>query len=271
MPPAEYVERVRLEAARRALAEGDDPVAAVARRCGFGTAESLRRAFHRQLGVAPSDYRDRFRSTRRVHMTTYGLLIFDGAEELDFAGPWEVFTVSAMLRDQGDTAVLIAEQAGPVRCAKGMRVLPDSHPGRPSAAGRAAGAGRHRHPPRGGQPGAHRLDRPGGRPGQLGQQRVHRGAAAARGRPGPRPPGGHPPCVRGHPARPRRHHRGPGRPLRGGRERGHQPGRVGRDRHGAVAGRPAARPRPRPAVRRYIQYEPAPPYLADEPLAPLAG
>jgi transcriptional regulator GlxA family with amidase domain len=64
VPPAEYVERVRLEAARRALAEGDDPVATVARRCGFGTAESLRRAFHRQLGVAPSDYRDRFRSTR---------------------------------------------------------------------------------------------------------------------------------------------------------------------------------------------------------------
>jgi transcriptional regulator GlxA family with amidase domain len=63
MPPAEYVERIRLEAARRALAEGDDPVAAVARRCGFGTAESLRRAFHRRLGVAPSDYRDRFRAT----------------------------------------------------------------------------------------------------------------------------------------------------------------------------------------------------------------
>jgi transcriptional regulator GlxA family with amidase domain len=63
MPPAEYVERVRLEAARRALAEGDDPVAAVARRCGFGSAESLRRVFHRRLGVAPSDYRDRFRAT----------------------------------------------------------------------------------------------------------------------------------------------------------------------------------------------------------------
>lgn len=58
-------------------------------------------------------------------MTTYGLLIFDGAEELDFAGPWEVFTASSMLRDQSDTAVLIAEHPGPVRCAKGMRVLPD--------------------------------------------------------------------------------------------------------------------------------------------------
>jgi transcriptional regulator GlxA family with amidase domain len=57
-------------------------------------------------------------------MTTYGLLIFDGAEELDFAGPWEVFTVSAMLRDHGDTAVLIAQRPGAVRCGKGMQVLP---------------------------------------------------------------------------------------------------------------------------------------------------
>ncbi|NYI03793.1 DJ-1/PfpI family protein [Allostreptomyces psammosilenae] len=58
-------------------------------------------------------------------MTTYGLLIFDEAEELDFAGPWEVLTTSAILRGGADTAVLIAERPGPVRCAKGMRVLPD--------------------------------------------------------------------------------------------------------------------------------------------------
>ncbi|WP_405801483.1 DJ-1/PfpI family protein [Streptomyces sp. NBC_01506] len=58
-------------------------------------------------------------------MTTYGLLIFDGVEELDFVGPWEVFTASSMLRDQADTAVLVAERPDPVRCNKGMRVLPD--------------------------------------------------------------------------------------------------------------------------------------------------
>lgn len=58
-------------------------------------------------------------------MTTYGLLVFDGAEELDFTGPWEVFTTSAALRGEGDRAVLIAERPGPVACAKGMRVLPD--------------------------------------------------------------------------------------------------------------------------------------------------
>jgi len=65
-------------------------------------------------------------------MTTYGLLIFDGAEELDFTGPWEVFTASSMLRDHADTAVLIAERPGAVRCAKGMRIVPyhtlDDHP-----------------------------------------------------------------------------------------------------------------------------------------------
>jgi transcriptional regulator GlxA family with amidase domain len=62
-PPASYVERVRVEAAQRALAEGDDPVEAIARYCGFGTAETLRRSFHRHLGIPPSDYRARFRST----------------------------------------------------------------------------------------------------------------------------------------------------------------------------------------------------------------
>ncbi|MEV5831355.1 DJ-1/PfpI family protein [Spirillospora sp. NPDC052242] len=58
-------------------------------------------------------------------MTTYGLLVFEEAEELDFAGPWEVFAASAMLRDAGDATVLIGERAEPVRCAKGMRVVPD--------------------------------------------------------------------------------------------------------------------------------------------------
>jgi transcriptional regulator GlxA family with amidase domain len=62
-PPASYVEQIRIESARRALTEGDDPVDAVARRCGFGTAETLRRVFQRRLGVAPSEYRDRFRLT----------------------------------------------------------------------------------------------------------------------------------------------------------------------------------------------------------------
>ena len=65
-PPAAYVERVRIEAAQRALTGTDDPVDTIARRCGFGTAETLRRAFHRHTRIAPADYRTRFRSTREL-------------------------------------------------------------------------------------------------------------------------------------------------------------------------------------------------------------
>jgi transcriptional regulator GlxA family with amidase domain len=65
MTPARYVERVRLEAARRALEEGGDPLAAIARASGFGTPETMRRVFLRALGVGPAEYRRRFQSSAR--------------------------------------------------------------------------------------------------------------------------------------------------------------------------------------------------------------
>jgi len=58
-------------------------------------------------------------------MTTIGMLIFDDAEELDFVGPWEVFTMAAVIRDGDLRVVTISERPGPVACAKGMRVIPD--------------------------------------------------------------------------------------------------------------------------------------------------
>ena len=58
--PARYVERVRLEAARRRLEDTREPVALIAAACGFGTAETMRRAFIRSLGVGPVEYRRRF-------------------------------------------------------------------------------------------------------------------------------------------------------------------------------------------------------------------
>jgi transcriptional regulator GlxA family with amidase domain len=60
--PARYVERVRLEAARRRLEDTAEPVASVAAACGFGTAETMRRSFLRALGVGPAEYRRRFRN-----------------------------------------------------------------------------------------------------------------------------------------------------------------------------------------------------------------
>lgn len=58
--PARFVERVRVEAARDLLEGSTLPVEAISARCGFGSAETMRRAFLRVLGVGPAEYRDRF-------------------------------------------------------------------------------------------------------------------------------------------------------------------------------------------------------------------
>jgi transcriptional regulator GlxA family with amidase domain len=60
--PAAYVERVRLEVARRLLETTSLSVDEVSRAAGFGTVETLRRSFGRRVGTSPSEYRDRFRS-----------------------------------------------------------------------------------------------------------------------------------------------------------------------------------------------------------------
>jgi transcriptional regulator GlxA family with amidase domain len=58
--PGAYVERIRTEAARRQLEETDDTVTVIASRCGFGTAETLRRNFVRRVGISPDQYRKTF-------------------------------------------------------------------------------------------------------------------------------------------------------------------------------------------------------------------
>jgi transcriptional regulator GlxA family with amidase domain len=58
--PGSYVERIRTEAARRQLEETDDTVTVIAARCGFGTAETMRRNFVRRVGISPDHYRKTF-------------------------------------------------------------------------------------------------------------------------------------------------------------------------------------------------------------------
>ncbi len=55
---------------------------------------------------------------------TTGMLIFDDAEELDFVGPWEVFTMARHVVPD-DRVVTIAATHQPIRAAKGMRIIPD--------------------------------------------------------------------------------------------------------------------------------------------------
>lgn len=57
--PAETVELIRLERAQERLRAGAT-MAATARACGFGAAETMRRVFQRRLGVAPREWRERF-------------------------------------------------------------------------------------------------------------------------------------------------------------------------------------------------------------------
>src|SRR5262249_54570805 len=59
--PGRMVDRMRVEAARRRLEETPEGLAAVAAACGFGTEETIGRAFLRHLGTPPGAYRDRFR------------------------------------------------------------------------------------------------------------------------------------------------------------------------------------------------------------------
>ncbi|TCO62977.1 GlxA family transcriptional regulator [Actinocrispum wychmicini] len=60
MTPGRYVDRVRLEAARRQLEDTEAGITKIAKTCGYGTPESMRRAFVRVLGVSPAEYRRRF-------------------------------------------------------------------------------------------------------------------------------------------------------------------------------------------------------------------
>ena len=65
-----------------------------------------------------------------THERTIGILLFDDAEELDFVGPYEVFTMSNEMfarseNKRPDNVVLISEHGGTIRCAKNMRVETD--------------------------------------------------------------------------------------------------------------------------------------------------
>jgi transcriptional regulator GlxA family with amidase domain len=59
--PAAYVTDLRVERSRQLLEDGAASIDSIARSCGFGTPETMRRAFARRVGVPPAEYRSRFR------------------------------------------------------------------------------------------------------------------------------------------------------------------------------------------------------------------
>lgn len=60
--PGKYVEKMRIDAARRGLTDGTQSIARIAARCGFPSAEAMRLAFKRHLDIAPNEFRARFRT-----------------------------------------------------------------------------------------------------------------------------------------------------------------------------------------------------------------
>ena len=108
MPPGRYVERVRLETARRHLEDTAEGIEQTARACGYRTTEAMRRAFIEALGVSPAEYRRRFRPsasspdrpfaapapidpTGRQYITMQIVIaLFDRFTALDAVGPHQV-------------------------------------------------------------------------------------------------------------------------------------------------------------------------------------
>jgi transcriptional regulator GlxA family with amidase domain len=61
-----------------------------------------------------------------VRTTTIGIFVFPGVEELDFVGPWEVLRAWERLwPDDGQHVVLLARDEGTITCAMGLRVVAD--------------------------------------------------------------------------------------------------------------------------------------------------
>jgi transcriptional regulator GlxA family with amidase domain len=62
--PADHIESVRLETARRILESTHTPIEQVATTCGFGTTETMNRSFRRRLGTTPGQHRRHFDQTK---------------------------------------------------------------------------------------------------------------------------------------------------------------------------------------------------------------
>ncbi len=82
LTPAKYVERLRVETARRRLEESRQSLKGIAHECGFGTVNSMRTAFHKLLGVSPGGYRQHFQAAG-LHQPTAA----DSPHRLRLAGP----------------------------------------------------------------------------------------------------------------------------------------------------------------------------------------
>ena len=55
-----------------------------------------------------------------------GIFVFDGAEELDVVGPYEVLAYWAQTSELHPEVLTFSQDGGGIRCAKGLRLVPDT-------------------------------------------------------------------------------------------------------------------------------------------------
>ena len=77
------------------------------------------------LATTPAAAAPQHSSCEETRVISIGVLIFDDVEELDFVGPWEVFTSAREAGKELQVVTIAQSTAEAIRCAKGMRVLPD--------------------------------------------------------------------------------------------------------------------------------------------------
>jgi transcriptional regulator GlxA family with amidase domain len=66
--PADFVERVRIDLARRRLLDTDEHVETIAIACGFGSLRRMDRAFARTIAASPTEFRSRFKQVEAKHV-----------------------------------------------------------------------------------------------------------------------------------------------------------------------------------------------------------
>lgn len=70
LTPVDFIAAARTDAARRLLEDTSQPLQKIARQCGFGDVNAMRRAFTKTMSVSPNEYRLRFQTTRSTGRST---------------------------------------------------------------------------------------------------------------------------------------------------------------------------------------------------------
>ena len=119
--PADFVERVRTDLARRRLLETNENVETIAVACGFGSLRRMDRAFARAIAASPTrvpiPLQDEWSQT--MPLFNVGFVIFPDLTQLDFTGPQQV-----LARLPESAMHIVAKSAAPVPSDSGLGLVP---------------------------------------------------------------------------------------------------------------------------------------------------